>query len=356
MKEAITEVYPDANVEITSMADGGEGTLDTILLEPTIYSKECYVTVSDPLMNRVTCKYAIVKQMEQDVYVIESAQSSGLSLVPIPLRNAMVTNTYGLGEQILHAIHNGAREIVIYLGGVATNDGGVGMLQALGWEFYDEEDTIILPNDNPLLKVSSFDDKNVPAAVRKCNFTVATDVRNEFYGLNGATHIFGKQKGANEMQMDQLDEKMKRLAELFERKYGIDVQQFRGSGAAGGLGGAIIACLNGYVTSGVDAVISLIGLEEKVKSADVIFTGEGSLDNQTNFGKVPVGVAKLAKKHNKKVIGVAGRIDTNLDELNQYIDAIFSIQTQCRSLEEALQPTITKEQLKTTVGQVVRLL
>jgi glycerate 2-kinase len=350
-REGILSAIPEASVVISPMADGGEGTIDALLACMNGVEKE--VVVHDPLMNPIPVSYIV---LEEDIVFIESARSSGLPLVPFEKRNPMKTNTYGLGEQIRDAVQSGYRNIVISLGGSATNDGGVGMLQAIGWKFYDRDGQLIGNEDNPLLKVSSFSDDERLAGLEQCTFTIASDVTNPFYGLQGAAHIFGKQKGATDRDIIELDKCLVNLAELFEKAYGINLQQVEGAGAAGGLGGGISAALNGVLQSGVETIAKLTKLEEKVTKADVIFTGEGSLDKQSLMGKVPVGVANLAKKHGKKVIGIAGRVDTDLGEVNQYLDAVFSIQTECRSLEEALMKEVSSRQVRTTVEQVVRLI
>jgi glycerate 2-kinase len=350
-RQGILSVIPDAGVENSPMADGGEGTIDALLA--CMEGKEKEVVVHDPLMNRITASYVV---LEEDTVFIESARSSGLPLVPFEYRDPMKTNTYGLGEQIRDAVQSGYRNIVISLGGSATNDGGVGMLQALGWKFYDRDGDLVGNEENPMLKVASFSDDDRLPGLGQCTFTIASDVTNPFYGLQGAAHIFGKQKGATDRDIIQLDKSLADLAELFEKAYGINLQHVAGAGAAGGLGGGIAAGLKGVIQSGVETIAKLTNLEEKVAEADVIFTGEGSLDKQSLMGKVPVGVAKLAKKHGKKVIGIAGRVDTDLREVNQYLDAVFSIQTECRSLEEALSKEVSSEQVRVTVEQVVRLI
>jgi glycerate 2-kinase len=350
-RKGILSVMPSAHVENSPMADGGEGTLDALL--SCLDGEEKEVPVHDPLMNPVLARYVV---FNGDTAFIESARSSGLPLVPFEKRNPLVSNTYGLGEQIKDAVMNGYRNIVISLGGSATNDGGVGMLQALGWTFYDEDGVEVEVKGNPLLKAVSFSDHERIPELEQCSFTIASDVTNPFYGEKGAAHIFGRQKGATSAGILELDAGLVKLSSLFSEVYGIDVQDVPGSGAAGGLGGSIVAALNGVLQSGVDTIIELTKLEEKVMKADIIFTGEGSLDQQSLMGKVPVGVAKLAKKHSKKVIGIAGRIDTDLAEVNQYLDAVFSIQTECRSLKEALKSEVTGEQIRVTVEQVVRLL
>ncbi|MCC5803877.1 glycerate kinase family protein [Rossellomorea vietnamensis] len=350
-RKGILSALPSANVENSPMADGGEGTLDALLT--CLDGEEKEVRVHDPLMNLVVARYVV---LNGDTAFIESARSSGLPLVPFEKRDPLKANTYGLGEQIKDAVLKGYRHIVISLGGSATNDGGVGMLQALGWTFYDGDGAELGVEGNPMLHAASFSDRERLAGLEECSFTIASDVTNPFYGEKGAAHIFGRQKGATTEGVLELDAGLVRLASLFKEAYGVDVQKVAGSGAAGGLGGSIVAALNGVLQSGVDTIIELTGLEEKVLQADIVFTGEGSLDQQSLMGKVPVGVARLAKMHGKKVIGIAGRIDTDLAEVNQYLDAVFSIQTECRSLEEAMRSEVTSEQVRVTVEQVVRLL
>jgi glycerate 2-kinase len=350
-RQGILSAVPDAEVENSPMADGGEGTIDALLA--CMDGKEKEVVVHDPFMNRITARYVV---LQEDTVFIESARSSGLPLVPYNKRNPMKTNTYGLGEQIRDAVQNGYRNIVISLGGSATNDGGVGMLQALRWKFYDREGNIVGNEGNPLLKVASLSDAGRLPELEQCSFTIASDVTNPFYGEKGAAHIFGRQKGATDENIIELDYALRRLSALFMDTCGINLQSISGSGAAGGLGGGIVAGLNGVLQSGVDTIAGLTMLEEKVKAAEVIFTGEGSLDQQSLMGKVPVGVAKIAKRHGKKVIGIAGRVDTDLGEVNQYLDAVFSIQTECRSLEEALSKEVSSKQVRATVEQVARII
>lgn len=351
IKKGILRAIPDAGVVISPMADGGEGTIDALLHGSD--GREIEVEVHGPLMDRVMASYAVFKD---DVVFIECARSSGLPLVPVELRNPMVTNTYGFGEQIRDAIGKGYRHFYLSLGGSATNDGGIGMLQALGWEFFDENGAPIGCEGNPLLRVASISDENVLPELAECTFVAASDVTNPFYGPNGAAHIFAKQKGASDSQILELDAALTRFSALIEAFYAVDVQGIAGAGAAGGLGGAIVGPLKGSIRSGVELVMELTSIEEKVKSADVVITGEGSLDHQSLMGKVPVGIARLAKWFGKPVIGIAGRIDTDLDEVNKYFNGVFSIQTECRTLEEALDPHISALQLVVTAEQLARVI
>jgi glycerate 2-kinase len=352
-KQGIYRVFPTAEVAISPMADGGEGTIDALLKSTD--ASEVEVLVHDPLMRPVMTKYAVMSDEDNPVVFIESARSSGLPLLPKELRNPMKANTYGLGEQIRDAIERGYRHLVISLGGSATNDGGLGMLQALGWELYDSNGNLVGFDGNPLLKVQRISNEKALPLLKECTFTIASDVTNVFYGKMGAAYVFGKQKGASEREIEILDHHLRKLSSLFQEMYDVDIQSIPGAGAAGGLGGAIVAALNGKLTSGVQTVVDLTGLEEKVKWADIVLTGEGSIDQQSIMGKVPSGVGELAKKHGKPVIGIAGRIDEELEAVHQYLCAVFSIQTECRTLEEALDYNIAYKQVKVTVEQVMRL-
>jgi glycerate 2-kinase len=351
IQKGIMGAITDASVVISPMADGGEGTIDALLHGAD--GKEIPLKVHGPLMDEISTRYAV---FNEDTVFIECARSSGLPLVPLELRNPMVTNTYGFGEQIKDAIEKGYRHFILSLGGSATNDGGVGMLQALGWEFYDEDGEIIGLEGNPLLRVASFSDRGVLSALAQCSFVAASDVTNPFFGPQGAAHVFAKQKGANEVEIVELDAALKRFYTLIKTAYQIDIQEIEGAGAAGGLGGAIVGPLNGSIRSGVELIMDLTGLEEKIKSADIVITGEGSLDSQSMMGKVPFGIAKLARKYEKTVIGIAGRIDTDLTEMNKYFNGVFSIQTQCRTLEEALTPEVTSIQLEVTAMQLAKVI
>lgn len=352
IKDGMSRQLPAATFDIAPMADGGEGTIEAALL--SVPGERVQLEVHGPLMEKVNAQYAVFQG--QTVF-IECAQSSGLPLVPMAQRTPMKTNSYGFGEMIKAAIMKGYRTINLSLGGSATNDAGIGMLQALGWEFFDKAGHKISPFDgNPLLTVAVMNADNVIPQLKECTFMVACDVTNPFYGEQGAAYIFAGQKGASDKDIVQLDDAMRCFAKLIQGHYGVDMQQLQGAGAAGGLGGTIMAALNGRMTSGVQWMIDFIGLEARIKHADLVITGEGSLDAQSLMGKVPFGVATLAYQFGKPVIGLAGRIDTNLDLHNQMFNGIFSIQSECRSLEEALRPEVTRAQLRVTAEQIARLI
>ncbi|MDQ0214099.1 glycerate kinase [Oikeobacillus pervagus] len=354
IKRGILKGMRNAHIEIIPMADGGEGTVD-VLLQQHHEAESHRITVHNPIMSPIEATYITFTASDEQVAWIECAESSGLTLINEHERNPMNTNTYGLGEQIKAAIERGIPHIMVSLGGSATNDGGLGMLQALGWQLFDIDGKLLPPTGNPLLKVENICDQYVPASVKNTRFTVVCDVQNPFYGPNGAAYIFARQKGAKDDQIAILDQGLHRLCEIFLHQYGINVQKVDGSGAAGGLGGALLAALDGTIVSGIDTIIQLNKVEEKVKQADLIITGEGSIDHQTLMGKVPFGIAKLAKKYDKPVVGLGGRVDMNLESLNDYFDGIFSIQTECLPIEEAIQPTIASTQLEVTAEQIFRL-
>ncbi|MEH7442639.1 glycerate kinase [Bacillus sp. JJ1122] len=354
IKKGVLDACPDAAVEVCPMADGGEGTVEALMHSRGGTKRK--VSVHGPLMENVLAEYVVFPFKGVDHVFIESAASCGLTLIHAQQRNPMRTNTFGVGEQIKDAIEQGYRHFILSLGGSATNDGGTGMLQALGWQFYDKKGHLISNEGNPLMQVDSMSSKQAMKELKECSFTIASDVLNPFYGPGGAAHIFARQKGANDAQILELDIALKRLCEVFSKETGMDVQDILGAGAAGGLGGAMAACLHATMKSGAEIVMDITGLKEKIKAADIVFTGEGSLDQQSLMGKVPVTIAKYAKLHNKKVIGIAGRIDTELVKINEYLDAVFSIQTECRTLEKAMQPDITTKQLEITASQIMRLM
>ena len=354
VKKGLLNAGLDVNVEVVGIADGGEGTVDALLHANE--GEKVYAHVHDPLMKSREALYGILNINGENHVVIESAQSTGLDLVPNDLRNPLKVNSFGLGELIKDAVLKGHRKFYLTLGGSATNDAGTGMLQALGWKFFDDDGGLIGIEQNPLISVADIDDSGVLPELKECTFTVISDVTNPFYGERGAVKVFSRQKGATSQQMVVLEEAMVRFASLIDQKYNCKVQDISGAGAAGGLGGTLACVLGAEILPGIDLIIDLVGLENKIQKADLVITGEGSLDGQSIMGKVPVGVAKLAKKHHKLVVGIAGRIDTDLGEINKYLDAVFSIQTECRTLEEAMEYSVTARQIQVTTEQIIRLI
>ncbi|KKB36231.1 glycerate kinase family protein [Bacillus thermotolerans] len=351
MADGVRNAVPQADIQIVPMADGGEGTIAAL---STLGDRRT-VTVADPLMRPVEASYLVMEHEGKPAALVECAQSSGLTLLSEQERSPMNANTYGLGEQIRAALEAGFRQVIISLGGSATNDGGLSMLQALGWKLYDQEGQELDSSGNPLLQVASFSDQEVHPAVRETRFLAMCDVMNPFYGEEGAAYVFAPQKGASKQEVLLLDQALKQLSRLFSTAYGVDVQKTKGSGAAGGLGGAIVSALGGQLVSGIDLVMELTGIEQHMKRADLILTGEGSLDGQSLLGKVPVGVARLAKKHDKPVLAVAGRLGEQLEALHPYFVGLFSIQMDCYPQEEAMREDVASRQTRQTVEQLLRL-
>lgn len=326
----------DGNIDTIKvpMADGGEGTVES-LVEATV-GKYIKVKVNDPLMRKIDAVYGMLG--DNKTAVIEMAQASGLPLLKVEERNPMKTTTYGTGELIKHALENGCRNIIIGIGGSATNDGGAGMIMALGGKLLDENGENIELGAYGLSNLRDIDLSELNQYIKECKFIAACDVDNPLIGENGASYIFGPQKGADEDMVKILDENLKHYGEVIEDLIGVEVLQYPGAGAAGGLGAALLAFLNAELKKGIDIVIEATKLEDKVKHADLVITGEGMIDYQTQFGKTPYGVASISKKYNKPVIAIAGGIGKDASILYEKgIDSIFSIVDKPMRLEEAME-------------------
>ena len=383
--EGVKKVYPDAETAIYPLADGGEGTVQA--LAKGLGGKLEHVKVTGPLGEMVVCEYAIVEKMVaavnkeeaagnevcQKVAVMEMAGAAGLTLVPPELRNPMNTTTYGVGEVIKDAISKGCRNFIIGIGGSATNDGGIGMLQALGAEFLDECGKQVPFGAHGVEKLASINCENMLPELKACSFRIACDVDNPLCGENGCSYIFGPQKGATQEMAEQMDKWMERYAELavkYVDKIAGNLQtktaeiskellgaNYPGSGAAGGLGFAFRTFLHGNLEPGINIVLDEIGIEAKIKTADIIITGEGRLDGQTVRGKAPIGVARLAQKYEKPVLAFSGSVTEDASACNQNgITAFFPILRQVTTLEEAMTPEIARKNMCDTVEQVFRLL
>ena len=283
------------------------------------------------------------------------AGAAGITLVPPELRNPMYTTTYGVGEVIKNAITKNCRNFIIGIGGSATNDGGIGMLQALGAEFLDKSGKQVPFGSGGVEKLSAINCENMLPKLKDCNFRIACDVDNPLCGENGCSHIFGPQKGATLELVEQMDVWMERYAEL-SRGYSCD-PNYPGSGAAGGLGFAFRTFLHGNLEPGINIVLDEIGIESQLKIADIILTGEGRLDSQTVRGKAPIGVARLARKYSKPVLAFSGSVTDDAASCNQAgITAFFPILRQVTTLEDAMQPVNARKNMCDTVEQVFRLL
>ena len=333
VEEGIKLVCPDCEVIRFPIADGGEGIL-TVLVEATrgTYQK---IIANDPLMRPIETTYGV--SGDKRVAFIEMATVNGLPLLSETERNPMLTTTYGTGELILHAIEQGYREFVIGIGGSATNDAGVGMLQALGARFLNKDGAVLGEGGEILHRIA------------------ACDVRNPFCGPEGAAHVFARQKGADDAMIEKLDAGMQSFSRLIHSTTGREITHVPGAGAAGGLGGAFLAFLNAELKSGIDLLLQTLKFSEKIKGADLIITGEGRTDRQSLMGKVPSGILEEAKRQGIPVIVVAGSIE-DTEILNQAgFQGLFSIIPSPMSLETAMKPEVAKKNICRTVAQIISL-
>ncbi|MGL4874745.1 MAG: glycerate kinase [Clostridium sp.] len=353
MERGIKKVIKDAECIKVPMADGGEGTVEALVNGTNGRFEKVMVTPPMADDRKISALYGILGDGKRAV--IEMAQASGIGLVKRENRNPRLATTYGTGEMILHALDNGAEHIVIGIGGSATNDGGVGMLMALGVKFYDKEDKELGLGGEELLRLEKIDIERLDKRIKDISIEVACDVTNPLVGEFGASRVFGPQKGATEEMVETLDKALTNYARVIKKDLGIEVKDVEGSGAAGGLGAALLAFLNGKLKRGIDLVIEHSGLKEKVKGADYVFTGEGAIDSQTIFGKTPMGVAKTAKLENAKVIAFAGKVEEGSENLYEVgIDGIFSIMRGVTDLDTALKDG--QKNLEKTVENIVRII
>lgn len=353
--EAMERGIRKANSQIrcihVPMADGGEGTMQS-LVDATggrVYSKE----VVGPLGNNVVAEYGILGNGE--IGVIEMASASGIHLVDSEKRNPLITTTFGTGQLIKACLDKGVKKLLIGIGGSATNDGGAGFIQALGGRLLDENGDDLSYGGGALAKLHTIDLSNLDERLKYVSVEVACDVNNPLCGKEGASYVFGPQKGATREMIEILDQNLSHYAEVIKEKLGKDVISKAGAGAAGGLGAGLMAFLDVKLKSGIEMVIEYANLEEKVRDADMVWTGEGSIDFQTQYGKTPLGVAMIAKKYNKPVIALAGRVGNDIDVLyDKGIDAIFGIMRGVTSIEEALVKG--PENVEKTSENIIRLL
>ncbi len=329
----IKRVLPDAVTTIKPMADGGEGTVQA-LVDATggkIMTKE----VTGPLGGRVTAHWGLLS--DKVTGVIEMAAASGLPLVPPEKRNPLVATTYGTGELILAALESGCRKLIIGIGGSATNDGGAGMAQALGARLLDSTGADLPSGGAALANLEHIDVNNLDSRLADCEVLLACDVTNPLCGAQGASAVYGPQKGATPQVVAQLDAALAHYADVIQRDLGVKVKDIPGAGAAGGLGAGLIVFLKAKVIPGIDVVIQASGLVESLKDADLVFTAEGKIDSQTAYGKVPTGVARKAKEFGLPVIAIAGEVADDYRVVYQHgIDAVLSIAPGPISLSQSM--------------------
>ena len=328
------EVFPDAQYLKVPMADGGEGTV-AAMVDATA-GKLVAVQVTGPLGNPVQASFGLTG--DGSTAVVEMAAASGLALVPPALRNPLKTTSYGTGELIKAALDAGVSHLIIGIGGSATNDGGAGMLQALGVKLLDSAGGEIASRGEALAGLARIDLSGLDPRLKGCRIQAACDVDNPLTGPKGASAVFGPQKGATPEMVVQLDENLARYARVILRDLGVPVETVPGAGAAGGMGAALLGCLHAELRPGVEIVMEAVGLEDCLRDADLVITGEGRIDSQTVHGKTPIGVARLAKRHGKPVVGIAGSLSADVGVVHRHgIDAVFSVLSRPVTLEQALE-------------------
>jgi glycerate kinase len=338
IKIGINRVYQDADIVCIPMADGGEGTVQSLV--DATGGKLISARVRGPLLQEVEAFYGILG--DGKTAVIEMAAASGLPLVPMELRNPMLTSTFGTGELIKHALDSGCKDIIIGIGGSATNDGGFGMAKALGVKFLDEEGNDIGHGGGSLGKLHSIDISCMDSRINDCSITAACDVDNPLCGSKGATYVFGPQKGAAGENLETLDKNLEHYASIIKSTLNIEIKDCPGAGAAGGLGGGLMAFFDVKLQKGIEIVINILKLEQYMKDVDLVITGEGMMDYQTQYGKAPFGVAQIAKKYNIPVVALVGQIGKNANVLyDMGIDSIFSILDGVSTLENAVDNSET---------------
>ena len=353
-RDGVLRVYPHANVTVCPLADGGEGTTDALI--EGLGGRKVELSVTGPMGSRVKAYYGILA--DEKTVVMEMAQAAGITLVEEAQRNPGKATTYGVGEMMdWDAVSRGYRKFIIGIGGSATNDGGIGMLRALGVKFLTKDGEEAGEGADALGKIHFVSLEHLMPELKECDFQIACDVTNPLCGEKGATYIYGKQKGIREEEMPRIDADMKHYAAITAERIGVDYAAREGAGAAGGMGYAFISYLGARLVPGIELILDVIHFEEEAKKAQIVLTGEGRLDLQTAMGKAPVGVARAAKKYGCKVIAFAGSVTKEATACNDNgIDAFFPIVRGVCTLEEAMQREKAMENLTDSVEQVFRLL
>lgn len=356
MEKGIKKVMPQANIVSIPMADGGEGTTDSLI--DATHGKKIHVTVTGPLGERVKAYYGILGNGQ--TAIIEMAQASGLAYVPQEKRTPETikkTTTFGTGELINNALKHGVKRVIIGLGGSSTNDGGSGMAQAIGVKFFNKDNQEITAKlgGGILKQIARINLSHLNPQIKKTEFSLASDVTNPLLGSNGASSVFGPKKGADQNTIQELDQNLRHYAQIIKQTIGKDVANIPGSGAAGGLGTGLLTFTNATIYPGVKLVAHEVHLEEQLKNADYVFTGEGGTDFQTKFGKTPYGVAQIAQKYDIPVISLAGYLGKGLDQLySQGFTAIFGILAKAENIDEALKDG--PQNITRTTENIVRLI
>jgi glycerate kinase len=351
IKKGFSTVFDQNDIMVIPVGDGGEGTVES-LVDATNgeYHK---VEVTAPLIGKVIASYGI--SGDGNTAFIEMASASGLNLTPVDKRNPYISTTYGTGEVLKSALDKGVKKIIMGIGGSATNDGGIGLASALGVKFLDAEGKQISNDNKGIEDLDRIDISGIDKRIKDVEIITACDVDNPLTGKNGASYIYGGQKGADLEMIEKMDQNLCKLAAIIRRDLNIDIEHIPGAGSAGGLGAGLMAFCGAELKSGIDIVLDFLDFNQKIKGADLVITGEGMFDHQTLMNKAPIGVARRAKAQGIKVIGIAAVFSDKADILLENgFDAIFSVVSKLCSLDEALKST--EKNLLTLSKSIARLI
>ena len=350
IEEGVKKVIPNCNIVKLPIADGGEGTMETLV--SALNGEKIKIKAHDPLMRPIEVEYGVVESGK--MAIIEMATTSGLTLLKKQEQNPSITTTFGVGEIIKDALKRGYLSFLIAIGGSATNDAGIGMLKALGFRFLDKNNKETDETGISLQSINSIDESEVIPELNNAHFTIVCDVNNPFSGPNGAAYVYAPQKGASKQMVEDLDKGMEIFRKLVIKDKGVDLNTIPGSGAAGGLGGGCIAFLNAQLKPGIEMVLETIDFEKHLQNADLVITGEGKIDKQTAMGKAGSGIIEAARRKKIPVIAIGGSVDDRETLIKQGFTSLFSITSGPISLEEAMQENNTKRNITQTTEQIIR--
>ena len=348
-EQGIHEVFPECEVVKVNVADGGEGTMDA--LRSTLGGQWVTVAAADPLGRPRDVSYVVLS--DGKTAVIEMSAASGLPLLEPQERNPMLTSTFGTGEMIVDALSRGCRRFLVGIGGSATNDAGMGMLEALGFRFIDKDGKVLPGRGESMSEVVDIDMSHVSPEVKESEFIIACDVDSPFCGPRGAAYVFSPQKGADPQMVAELDAGMEHLAEVIARVVGKDIKDVPGAGAAGGLGGGFLAFLNSRLERGIEMVLDAIAFDDIIRGSDLVITGEGRVDSQTLTGKTPFGIMKRAQKQNIRTVAIGGSVKLGEDDDVSGFDSIWPVTPEGMPLEEAMKTETASANVRETVKKIM---
>lgn len=348
-EQGIHEVFPECEVVKVNVADGGEGTMDA--LRSTLGGQWVTVAAADPLGRPRNVSYVVLS--DGKTAVIEMSAASGLPLLEPQERNPMLTSTFGTGEMIVDALSRGCRRFLVGIGGSATNDAGMGMLEALGFRFIDKDGKVLPGRGESMSEVVDIDMSHVSREVKESEFIIACDVDSPFCGPRGAAYVFSPQKGADPQMVAELDAGMEHLAEVIARVVGKDIKDVPGAGAAGGLGGGFLAFLNSRLERGIEMVLDAIAFDDIIRGSDLVITGEGRVDSQTLTGKTPYGIMKRAQKQNIRTVAIGGSVKLGDDDDVSGFDSIWPVTPEGMPLEEAMKAETASANVRETVKKIM---